>query len=106
MGFVVCSVLRSVMSLSLAASFFSRSSSSLGFVVCSVLRLSGSAMSVCFLDSSLLGLIVTSTVRPSDVTTSPIELMRTSTFDPSASRRVPESPVSFIRISVTSLLVM
>ena len=63
-------------------------------------------MSVSFFSSSLLGLIATSTVRPSEVTTSPLELMRTSIFDPSVSRTVPKSPVSSIRISATSLSAM
>ena len=51
-------------------------------------------VSVSFRDSSALGLIVTSTVRPSDATTSPVELIRTSIFDPSASSSVAELPVS------------
>ena len=101
---VVSSCLRSVISLSLTVSFLSRESSS--FASRSLLRSSGFAGSVSFFSSSLLGLIATSTVRPSDVTTSPLELMRTSIFDPSVSRTVPKSPVSSIRISATSLSAM
>lgn len=47
-----------------------------------------------FFCSSLLGLIAISTVRPSEVTTSPLELIRTWISDPLARISVPESPAS------------
>ena len=63
-------------------------------------------VSASFFCSSLLGLTVISTVRPSEVTTSPLELIRTWISDPLARISVPESPASFTRIPVTSFSVM
>ena len=72
-------------SLSPAVAFLSSDSSDLSasfFGSSSFFELSGSS------------LMVMSTVRPSEVTTSPFDLIRTSTFEPSASSSVADSPAS------------
>ena len=92
--------------LVVSASFLSRDSSLFESVVSSFFRSSWLVVSASFFCSSLLGLIATSTVRPSEVTTSPLELIRIWISDPLARISVPESPASFTRISITSLSVI